>query len=73
MTEVWYECPNCKKETYPNWETFSFAGNFVFHVVCAHCGCNIEINVSAVCQTANTLCGLCRKTKDECICHATNW
>jgi len=57
MTEVWFECPDCKKETYPNWDTFSFAGKFVSPVVCKHCGFEFEISVTVSCPTSRALDG----------------
>jgi transcription elongation factor Elf1 len=55
MTEIWFECPDCKKETYPNWDTFSFAGKFVSPVVCKHCGFEFEISVTVSCPTSRAV------------------
>ena len=66
MTEIWVVCPHCQKDTYPNWDTFAFAGNFAESVVCKHCGAEfrVSVNVSQLTPFAADLA--------ECVCELSN-
>lgn len=42
MTEIWYECPKCKKEITLDWDTLSIAGDFSEHILCK---CKTPVNI----------------------------